>query len=147
MRVSPNKYDALHGNVSAQDVLSLLESRAHVSLVFLDACRNNPIGRNFNVRFAQPVVDLVRRACLPSMTTRGSETLLVLGRPNEQAADGTGRNSPFARAFLDSIATPGEDIELVMRDISAKVRERTGGRQVPQRLTELEHGLMLVPTH
>jgi uncharacterized caspase-like protein len=143
-----NEYDALHGNVSAQDVLSLLESRAHVSLVFLDACRNNPIEEEFQRRIRTAGRGFGDTRGLAPMTTHGSETLVVFAtRPNERAADGTGRNSPFTQAFLESIASPGEDIELVMRDISAKVRERTGGRQVPQRLTELEHGLTLVPAH
>jgi tetratricopeptide (TPR) repeat protein len=143
-----NEYDALHGNVSAQDMLALLESRARVSLVFLDACRNNPIEEAFQRRIREAGRGFGDSRGLAPMTTHGSETLVVFAtRPNERAADGTGRNSPFAQAFLESIATPGEDIELIMRDISAKVRERTGGRQVPQRLTELEHGLTLVPAH
>jgi uncharacterized caspase-like protein len=66
-------------------------------------------------------------------------------RPNERAADGAGRNSPFTQAFLEHIATPAKDIELVMRDVAASVRAKTNGRQIPQRLTELEHGLMLLP--
>jgi hypothetical protein len=54
------------------------------------------------------------------------------------------RNSPFTQAFLEHIAT-GEDIEQVMRDVTASVRAKTNGRQTPQRLTELEHRLTLDP--
>lgn len=141
-----NEYDAIHENVSAQDVVAMLESRAKVTLVFLDACRNNPIEDNFRrqMKFAQRGFGETRG--LAPMVARGSETLLVYAtRPNDRADDGGGRNSPFTLAFLKHIATPGKDIELVMRDVTATVRELTGGRQVPQRLTELEHGLVLLP--
>jgi len=33
----------------------------------------------------------------------------------------------------------------VLRDVTARVRELTGGRQASQRLTELQHGLILLP--
>jgi uncharacterized caspase-like protein len=82
---------------------------------------------------------------LAPMSGHHSETLIVFAtRPNEQAADGTGRNSPFTRAFLDHIATPNRDVELVMRDVAADVRQQTNGRQIPQRLTELQNGLILL---
>lgn len=141
-----NEYDAIHGNISAQDVVAMLESRAKVSLVFLDACRNNPIEEDFRrrMKFAQRGFGETRG--LAPMVAHGSETLLVYAtRANYRAEDGSGRNSPFTSAFLEYIATPDKDIELVMRDVTAKVRQLTGGRQVPQRLTELEHGLMLMP--
>jgi hypothetical protein len=63
----------------------------------------------------------------------------------EIAADGTGRNSPFTHAFLDVFATPDKDIELVLRDMAARVSDLTNGAQVPQRLTELRHALVLTP--
>ena len=38
-----------------------------------------------------------------------------------------------------------KDIELVLRDMAARVSDLTNGSQVPQRLTELRHALMLAP--
>ena len=141
-----NEYEAMHNNVSAQDVVTMLESRAKFTLVLLDACRNNPIEEDFRRRMSVASRDYGAARGLAPMTTRGGETLVVFAtRPNERAADGSGRNSPFTRAFLEHIATPGKDVELVLRDVTARVRELTGGRQASQRLTELQHGLILLP--
>jgi len=141
-----NEYDAIHGNISAQDMIATIETRAKATLVFLDACRENPIEENFRRRMASAGRGFGETRGLAPMMGRSSETLVVFAtRPNERAADGAGRNSPFTEAFLQHIATPGKDIELVMRDVAASVRTKTNGRQIPQRLTELEHGLMLLP--
>jgi invasion protein IalB len=142
-----NEYEAVHGTVSAQDVVAMLESRARFSLVFLDACRDNPLAEDFRRRMKLAQRSIGETRGLARMEAHGSETFIVFAtRPNDSAADGGGRNSPFTRAFLENIATPGRDIELVMRDVTARVRELTDGHQVPQRLTELEHGLVLLPS-
>ena len=66
------------------------------------------------------------------MASRSAETLVVFAtRPNQQAADGSGRNSPFTQAFLDNIILPGQDIEKVMRDVTASVRAKTNGGKCP----------------
>ena len=142
-----NEYDALHGNVSAQDLVALLEARAKVTLVFLDACRNNPMENEFRGRLtASAGRGFGDARGLAPMTKQSGETLVVYAtRPNDQASDGTGRNSPFTEAFLKLMITPDKDIELVLRDVSASVRASTNGKQVPQRLTQLEHGLVLLP--
>jgi invasion protein IalB len=141
-----NEYEAVHGTVSAQDVVAMLESRARYSLVFLDACRENPLAEDFRRRMKLAQRSPGETRGLARMEAHGSETFIVFAtRPNDSAADGSGRNSPFTRAFLENIATPGKDIEIVMRDVTARVRELTDGHQVPQRLTELEHGLVLLP--
>jgi uncharacterized caspase-like protein len=98
-----NEYDAVHGSISAQDVVAMLESRAKVSLVFLDACHNNPLADDFRRRMNLAQRGFVEMRGLAPMTSHGSETLVVFAtRPNDSADDGTGRNSPFASAFLES---------------------------------------------
>ena len=142
-----NEYEALHGNISAQDVVTLLESRSKATLVFLDACRDNPLEEDFRKRMKVAQRSYGETRGLAPMAKLGAETLVVFAtRPNDRADDGQGRNSPFTSAFLQYIATPNKDIEMVMRDVTALVRQTTNGRQVPQRLTELEHGLMLLPS-
>lgn len=96
-----NEYEATHNNVSAQGVVAMLESRAKFTLVFLDACRDNPIEEEF-----RRCMNVVKRGFGETrgpaqMTSRGGETLVVFATPsNERAADGDGRNSPFTHTFL-----------------------------------------------
>lgn len=141
-----NELDLAQRTISAQNVVLALETRAKVSLIFLDSCRNNPIEDDFRRRMKTAQRGFGETRGLASMATLGAETLVVFAtRPNQQAADGSGRNSPFTRAFLEHFATPGKDVELVMRDVTSRVLELTNGQQIPQRLTELRHGLVLLP--
>ena len=141
-----NEYDLVHRSISAQDIVTLLAARAKVVLVFLDACRSDPIEDDFRRRMAGQHREIAPTRGLAPPVQTGAETMIVYAtRPNEIAADGTGRNSPFTHAFLDVFATPDKDIELVLRDMAARVSDLTNGAQVPQRLTELRHGLVLTP--
>jgi uncharacterized caspase-like protein len=66
-------------------------------------------------------------------------------RPNTTAADGYGRNSPFTEAFLQHVATPGVEIEVLMKRVSASVASKTKGKQQPERLSRLETEFYFVP--
>ncbi len=79
------------------------------------------------------------------MLADGGRCFLALGYPVVRYA-GTGRNSSFTHAFLDVFATPDKDIELVLRDMAARVSDLTNGAQAPQRLSELRRALVLAPT-
>jgi uncharacterized caspase-like protein len=66
-------------------------------------------------------------------------------RPNTVAADGRGRNSPFSAAFLQHLATPGVEIEVLMKRVSSMVEERTNHEQQPERLSRLKREFYFVP--
>ena len=61
------------------------------------------------------------------------------------AADGTGRNSPFTGAFLQHVATPGVEVEVLMKRVSGTVEEVTEGKQQPERLSRLKREFYFVP--
>ena len=52
-------------------------------------------------------------------------------QPGQAALDGDGLDSPFVRALLETLATPGQPLERVVQDTTSRVSERTQGRQVP----------------
>lgn len=52
-------------------------------------------------------------------------------QPGNVALDGTDRNSPFARALVEKIAAPGEDLSAVLIDVRRAVMAATRNRQVP----------------
>src|SRR4030095_12854033 len=61
---------------------------------------------------------------------KSRQTLLVFAtRPNTTAGDGGGRNSPFTEAFLQRLPTPGVEIEVLMKRVTATVAEKTKGKQ------------------
>ena len=108
--------------LSSQAVLDTL-SRAEdgLTLVFLDACRDNPFGwsrggnRGLSVVGVQPAGSIVMYA-----TSAGSVAL-----------DGDGRNGTFTGELLKHIETPGLEIREVLNRTGDGVRRATNGAQIP----------------
>jgi uncharacterized caspase-like protein len=111
--------------VPIDEVLDIMEQQTKVSLVFLDACRNNPFARSLSrtatTRSATALAGLAQFD-----STRGS-FIAFSTAPGAVAMDGTGRNSPFAAALLRHIAEPGQSINDMMiavrRDVVSATRE------------------------
>ena len=132
--------------VQAQDVVDQMERAAKVSLVFLDACRNNSMLRDLE----RSVPELTRGGTatrgLARMDPRGGNTLIAFATaPNEVASDGSGRNSPFSTALLKHIETPGVLVQEVLTDVTADVLRDTDGRQKPEVLSRLSTKIVLNP--
>jgi branched-chain amino acid transport system substrate-binding protein len=104
------------------------ESRSRVSVVVLDACRDNPFSRGFrSVTRGLAVVSAPSGSFIAYATSPGSV-----------AADGSGRNGLFTAELLRAMRTPGLDIVDVFRQVIGRVRESTNGRQVPWTLSSLD---------
>ncbi|MEM5582394.1 caspase domain-containing protein [Roseibium sp. AS2] len=115
--------------VSTNLVMNAMEKSAKVNLVFLDACRDNPLAENLARSMG------TRSGAIGKGLAKigsGVGTLISFAtQPGNVALDGNGRNSPFTAALLKHLGTPGFDITreliLVRRDVLAA----TGGQQVP----------------
>ena len=112
--------------------ISIMEqSGVPMSLVILDACRDNPLARTL----ARSIRSLGRstkvgRGLASIEGARG--TLIAYGAaPGDIAADGDGRNSPFTAALLRWIGAPRLEIGLMFRRIRESVIAATNGHQVP----------------
>lgn len=110
-------------------VLSAMERNTKTNLVFLDACRNNPLAvnlaRSMGTRSAS-----VGRGLAP--VGSGVGTLVSFStEPGNVALDGTGKNSPYTTALIKHLGTPGEDIGLNMKSVRRDVLKATDGKQVP----------------
>jgi Caspase domain len=102
-----------------------------VRIAVLDACRDNPLE------------DRLKRSI--ALTRGGSQTrglariekadgLVVAYSTNagNVAEDGQGRNSPFTKALLDYIETPGLEVGVLFRRVMGSVKQATGGKQHPE---------------
>jgi uncharacterized caspase-like protein len=108
--------------VSAETVLRQMEFAApRTSIVILDACRNNPLARGFRSA-AQG---------LARMEAPNGSYVAYSTAPGQTAADGSGRNSPFASALAAEIVKPGQGIEEAFRNIRITVSQATNGQQTP----------------
>lgn len=103
-------------------------------LVFLDACRDNPIV-SAGVRGAS-------KGLAPINVSEG--TLIAYATKDGQTAeDGVGQNSPFTQALLEHLADPF-DIGVVLRKVRDKVMRATGGKQQPWEYGSLTGGELVL---
>jgi uncharacterized caspase-like protein len=108
--------------VSATSVLSQMQYAGNaVNLVFLDACRNNPLTRNFRSSTRG-----LARVDAPRGSFVGYSTA-----PGDVSVDGNADNSPYTLALVDELKQPGTSIEEAHRAVRAKVLAATNQRQTP----------------
>jgi uncharacterized caspase-like protein len=117
---------------------------AKVKLVFLDACRDNPFAAK--IRSAKATRSVSVESGLAEMKS-GEGTLIAFATgPGQTALDGeAGTNSPFTRALLANIATPGAEIQQAMTKVRAQVNEETNKNQLPWGHTNLIGTVYLNP--
>ena len=107
----------------AVDVDQLLDklAPARLSMVILDACRNNPFERRFRgggqglAQINAPTGTLIAYATAPGKV----------------AADGEGRNGLYTSELLAAMDVPGIKIEDVFKRVRANVVKRSGDAQTP----------------
>lgn len=108
--------------VSLDDALEYLPATTRV--VFLDACRDNPISRSLRNTRSGAGVGLA-----PAATVSGT-LLSYATRDGAVAEDGTGQNSPYTTALLKHLDAE-DDIALVLRRVRQEVLRSTSQRQEP----------------
>jgi TPR repeat protein len=125
-----------------QAVLEQMDQPGRVNLVFLDACRDNPLART--LAFAGRSSSFFRG--LAPIETSASGTLIAFATaPGEVSLDGKGRNSPFTEALVNHIATPDLDIRQMLTRVRVDVQTATGGRQRPWVNESLDNDFYFVP--
>src|SRR5674476_264774 len=119
-------------------------SDAKVKLVFLDACRDNPFAAKIKSNSATRSVSV--QTGLAEMKS-GEGTLIAFATgPGQTALDGQeGTNSPFTRALISHITTPGVEIQQAMTEVRAQVNEETNKGQLPWGHTNLIGAVYLNP--
>ncbi len=111
--------------VKLDSLLSVIERQSKLSIVLLDACRNNPLSRSLT-RSVNPPAGLA-----PQNIASGSYIAFATA-PGNVAYDGNNtRNSPFTAALLNNIGRENVDIRLMMGDVRADVFEATKEKQLP----------------
>ena len=108
------------GAVKLNDVIARFASRDRQTFVFLDACRNNPLGSGANAGNGLAQVEV------------GENTFIAFAtQPGNVTVDGSGDNSPFTTALLRSVEIPGLSISDMMIRVRNETEALTVGRQVP----------------
>ena len=106
-----------------------LERAGKTNIVFLDACRDNPLARNLARSMGTRSASI--GSGLAQVQTGVGTFIAYSTQPGNVAADGQGRNSPFTAALAKRIKEAGRNLTSVMIDVRKDVLAATGGKQVP----------------
>src|SRR5471032_2154500 len=140
-----SEMDVKLGNAINIDVtLDQTMNAAKVKLVFLDACRDNPLAAKIKAGASTRSVSV--QTGLAEMKS-GEGTLIAFATgPGQTALDGQeGTNSPFTRALMANLTKPGIEIQQAMTEVRAQVNEETNKGQLPWGHTNLIGAVFLNP--
>ncbi|MEI8094827.1 MAG: caspase family protein [Spirochaetales bacterium] len=102
------------------------EARVGVSLVILDACRDNP----FVKKMTRSLGGTRGLSAVPNNAGAQGSAVMFSTSPGDVAQDGTARNGVFTAALLKYMAADLQ-IEDVFKKVSGEVRTVSGGTQKP----------------
>ena len=124
------RYEAL----DMDGLLEQLDNAAPVTIVLVDACRDNP----FRMRFGGEGRGTALGGGLAPARAATGTLVAFATAPGMVARDGSGVNSPFTTALLRHIELPGVEVRKLMADVRKEVRELTRGQQIPWEHSALE---------
>ena len=106
-----------------------MEREAKTNIIFLDACRDNPLVRNLARAMGTRSGEIGRGLAI---VESGIGTLISFStQPGNIALDGEGRNSPFAGSLVRRLGVLGEDLTSILIGVRNDVMKATNRRQVP----------------
>lgn len=121
--------DVINRNVPLDSLTAATEGMKGSLLIFIDACQENPLGQ---------------RDGLARIPVSANQFVALAALPDNTAADGAGRNSPFSEAFISNAGVPGRNISDVMLEVRLDVLAATGS-QVPWDNSSLTQQIVFVP--
>jgi uncharacterized caspase-like protein len=122
--------------IDADDVISqMTDAKAKVSMVILDACRNNP----FEHRFRSVAGGLAQ------MNAPEGTFIAYATAPGSIAADGTRDHGAYTQALLEAMQQPGLKVEDVFKTVRINVSRMTNAAQVPWESSSLTGDFYFTP--
>jgi hypothetical protein len=123
--------DLRYEAISVQAVLDEAGGAQRLRLVILDACRDNPFVARLRREMGASRSTSVGRG-LKIIEEVAPDTLIAYATTADAVADdGAGQHSPYTKALLDNLETPGLELNLLFGRVRDEVMKRTGNRQQP----------------
>ncbi len=117
------RFEAIH----LDDVTGAMEGVKGLSIVLLDACRNNPFVISMKKTSASRSVG----RGLARVEPQSGSLIGFAAQAGTIADDGKGRNSPYTKALLSHLPEPGVDLRLTFAKVRDTVMKITGRAQQP----------------
>ncbi len=117
--------------VDVQRIIDQMETEKRVNLIFLDACRDNPLARSLARNAGGGTRSASVGMGLAPVQSAAGTLIAYATQPNNVALDGDGRNSPFTTALLKHMVVPNLEVELMMKQVRLDVMSATREKQIP----------------
>ncbi len=114
------------------------------NIVFLDACRDNPLARNLARSMGTRSASIGKG--LAEVQTGVGTFIAYSTQPGNVALDGAGRNSPFTAALAKHVLERSRNLTALMIEVRKDVLKETGGQQVPWDHSALTSDFFFDPT-
>ena len=122
--------------VSLAATVQAMERAAKVVLLFVDACRNNPLADRLASTAGADRAAGTRG--LARVDPSGAGTVIAFStQPGIVAQDGSGANSPYTQALIQNLAEPGVELSTAYKRVIQAVRKMTDDSQSPQIVSNL----------
>jgi uncharacterized caspase-like protein len=106
-----------------------MENHSRTNILFLDACRDNPLMRNLARSMGTRSANIGQGL---ASVEAGVGTLISFStQPGNVALDGGGRNSPFAGALVRNMRESKDDLSTLLIAVRNDVMKATGNKQIP----------------
>jgi uncharacterized caspase-like protein len=129
--------------VQVNFILRQMSRETQTRLVFLDACRDNPLAKAFGESSG---LSDVSSGLAEIQIEKGGNTLVAFATsPNEVAFDGAGEHSPFSTALLAHLSEPNLPLTAAMTKVTGDVVKATDGLQRPWVNLSLTDDVILNP--
>lgn len=112
--------------IPLDQVIASVEKTLKLSLILIDACRDNTL-----IPYSLVATRSLSRGLTIMDPQKSNQIISFSAQSGRFAEDGTGQNSPYAAALVDLLDTPNLEIGKFFRVLSDKVQETTNGRQRP----------------
>jgi len=127
--------------VSMRLINSQVANARQLGLIILDACRDNPFATTASSGVPargqsedssnSARVRSIAKGLVPTAPSAANVLIAFAAKDGTVASDGAGRNSPFTKALLKNLETPGLEVSSLFRKVRDEVMALTRGDQKP----------------
>lgn len=133
--------------IHMQAVMNLLDRSTDTSLVFLDACRDNPLTRSLARSMGRTRSGAIGQGLAQMQSSSAGMLVAFATQPGNVALDGEGQHSPFTEALLKHLESPGVEVRQLMGRVRQDVMASTENRQIPWEHSAMVGEFYFVPVN
>ena len=126
-----SEFDVEAETVALDRVIKMIETRSRSALIFIDACRDNPLATEFYTSNYSSTRATMSRGLAKVNTTSQGSMVVFSAAPGQVALDGSGDNSPFAASLARHLPSENVEVLSLMKRIIRDVKTESDEAQVP----------------